>query len=710
MAAVDQVAARRYQAMLAAAARWQARQGARDEAQASRAAFGGSGESALRETRFDARQAAFAEAAELRERGQLPVFIERKIGATLDFLASAPSEAARKAGHPVARIVSSVDPHIVASGYGSGFMVHQSLLLTNCHVFPDKASAIGQGANFGYEQGERGLEQGTTFAFDPDRFFIANEELDFALVAVSSMAVTGEALDPWGTIIPTGGTGKILVGQPINIVQYPDGGPKQYATRNNELIDILDDGFLHYKTDTLEGSSGSPAFSEAWELVALHHAGVPEVKNGKVMTLKGEVWTEEMGDAEINWIANEGIRISAIVQALGKVTLDDPIQAAMLRKLLSNTTDPADDILKVMASAGAAPESKSADTPISISIPSLPTENAMANGVTMNFTGPVTINIYTGSGAAADDPGSEGEVAVEKSLRFDPDYTDRKGYDPAFLGDGLIVPMPDVAPARLGEMVQDGGKVLVLPYYHYSLTMNATRRLPMWAASNADYAPERRAHGGRASFGTDKWIKDKRLPDNVQLLEADIYTPAHQIDLGHIVRRQDSAWGDTDDELEFSNSDTFHLTNCTPQHEAFNRASPSTKKYGAGWGLWGGLEMYTQSQMTAGDTRCCLLAGPVLSPDDPSYDFGHGEVLVPTDFWKVVVVADRSTTTPTLRAFGFILSQKDLIDEFGIEFAPGRFAKFIKPLSEISAKTGVLFDKMLLDADQSNGFVDVAVG
>lgn len=707
MAATDQLAVRRHKVLLAAAKRWQARKPERENAAGPSAAFGaGSNESPLRQARFDARQAAFGQAADLRRHGQLPVFIERKIGATLDMFDHAPSEAARTAGHPVARIVNTIDPGLQAEGYGSGFLVHPELLLTNWHVFPEVRDATGAGANFGYEEGERGLQLGLTYALEPERFFVSNEDLDFALVAVAPQAVTGQPLGQWGTIMPSAATAKILVGQPINIVQYPDGGPKKYATTNNTLVDILDDGFLQYLTDTQEGSSGSPTFSAAWELVGLHHAGVPEVRNGKIMTVDGTVWTEEMGDDAVNWIANEGIRISAIVKVLSQITLNDASQAALLRALLGETSDPADDIISEIARAAqAAPglERKSATT---FSIDSLAVEQAMTSGVAMTFTGPVTINIYGDAAAAISGPAG---IAEEKSLRFDPDYAGRKGYDPGFLGDGLVVALPTVMAERQAELYHQDGEVLVLPYHHYSLAMHEQRRLPMWTAANLDYSPGRRAHGGRASFGTDRWVKDPRLPESVQLLERDIYGPAHQIDLGHIVRRQDSAWGDTDDELEFSNSDTFHLTNCTPQHEAFNRASPSTKKYGTGFGIWGGFEMYTESQLLGGDLRACVLAGPVLAAADPAFDFGRGSVQIPLDFWKVVVVADRSGTTPALKAYGFIMSQRDLVERFGIEFAPGRFARFAAPLAEITKRSGVVFDPALLSSEQPSGFVDVSV-
>ena len=115
MGATDAIAARRREAMLAASARWQANAAHRDAAAAMIGAFGaGTTETPMKQVRFQARQDAFAAAAELRAAGRLPLFLERKIGPTLDFLSAAPSEAARKAGRPVARIVNSIDPHVVA--------------------------------------------------------------------------------------------------------------------------------------------------------------------------------------------------------------------------------------------------------------------------------------------------------------------------------------------------------------------------------------------------------------------------------------------------------------------------------------------------------------------------------------------------------------------------------------------------------------------
>lgn len=86
------------------------------------------------------------------------------------------------------------------------------------------------------------------------------------------------------------------------------------ALRENQIVDLLEE-FLHYETDTSPGSSGSPVFSDAWEVVALHHSGVPRRdQQDRILARDGSVWTADMGEHKIDWKANEGARISRIVR------------------------------------------------------------------------------------------------------------------------------------------------------------------------------------------------------------------------------------------------------------------------------------------------------------------------------------------------------------------------------------------------------------
>ena len=111
--------------------------------------------------------------------------------------------------------------------------------------------------------------------------------------------------------------------------------------------------------------------------------------------------------------------------------------------------------------------------------------------------------------------------------------------------------------------------------------------------------------------------------------------------------------------------------------------------------------------LTGEDTRACILAGPVLDDKDPSKDFGFGKIKYPLQFWKVIAVPTAQDGTRKLTVFGFVLSQRDVVKEFGIEvFRPGRFKKYQTSLAKITEMTGVQFHVRLHDADVMAGETD----
>ncbi len=91
-------------------------------------------------------------------------------------------------------------------------------------------------------------------------------------------------------------------------------------------------------------------------------------------------------------------------------------------------------------------------------------------------------------------------------------------------------------------------------------------------------------------------------------------------DRGHLVRRLDPCWGD-DGEVTNANEDTFHFTNCSPQHKDLNQKT------------WLELENYVLNRATDNNFLVTVFTGPVLSPVDGYYD----GVQIPSEFWKVVV-------------------------------------------------------------------------
>jgi endonuclease G len=175
---------------------------------------------------------------------------------------------------------------------------------------------------------------------------------------------------------------------------------------------------------------------------------------------------------------------------------------------------------------------------------------------------------------------------------------------------------------------------------------------------------------------------------------------------GHVVRRDDSAWGSSKREQEYANSDTFHWTNCTPQHGGFNQSSHILAD-GATFngrrsyeGLWGAVEnKVAEVSEEADGQRLIIFAGPILSPGDDSYDWGRGWIEVPMRYWKIVLAVQAGE----LGAYGFILSQARAFRDLGFERLDfGRFAGRQVTIAAIQDATGVEFDGQVLEADTKN--------
>ncbi len=95
------------------------------------------------------------------------------------------------------------------------------------------------------------------------------------------------------------------------------------------------DKFIHYESDTAQGSSGAPVFNDRWEVVALHHSAIPARNDaGEILSVDGSPWRPEMGEQRIQWRANEGARISRIIGDLRGTALDEA-RRALLEQALS---------------------------------------------------------------------------------------------------------------------------------------------------------------------------------------------------------------------------------------------------------------------------------------------------------------------------------------------------------------------------------------
>ncbi|MGW1879091.1 trypsin-like peptidase domain-containing protein [Streptomyces sp. NPDC001975] len=245
---------------------------------------------------------------------------ERILGVSKDLQAWSFLPRGARAARTVARI--SVRENGRELPLGTGFLVSPSLLLTNHHVLTDAAAARQCFVEFDAQVTvDNTAQPPTRLELDPDGFFVTDQRLDFALVLVApgpDQRPVGEAFG-WNRL--SAQPGKLVIGEPVNVIGHPMGRLKEIAVRDNMLQVRLDD-FLHYKTDTEPGNSGSPVFNDQWEVVALHHSGVPKTDGqGRVLRRDGQVWQPGDGDDAIDWVSNEGVRVSSILKHLAALPL-----------------------------------------------------------------------------------------------------------------------------------------------------------------------------------------------------------------------------------------------------------------------------------------------------------------------------------------------------------------------------------------------------
>lgn len=228
-------------------------------------------------------------------------------------------ESGMKAARAVGRVV---EPRRGPSQpVGTGSLVTSRLLLTNNHVCDSAETARGLKVEFGYEYDGEGNERlADPWPLVPDDFFATDAELDFTLVAVALRDGSAPG-DTYGHIPLIGQTGKAVIGEVLNVIHHPAGERKRASIRFNRMVSE-DDLWVRYESDTREGSSGAPVFNDQWEMVALHHGGVPATDDeGFELTRTGERWTPEMGEGALSYLGNEGARVSRIIRSLSRMQL-----------------------------------------------------------------------------------------------------------------------------------------------------------------------------------------------------------------------------------------------------------------------------------------------------------------------------------------------------------------------------------------------------
>jgi V8-like Glu-specific endopeptidase len=170
---------------------------------------------------------------------------------------------------------------------GTGFLVGEGTVLTNWHVV-QRARDSGLGSRLACRFDFRKLSNGSK---DPGRVFGVSsvldespcssaeltatpatppptrDELDYALLAIDNVGADRRH-------IRLAAPPPVTAGQPLIIVQHPNGEPMRFAIDTDAVIRYEASQLrLRYRTNTEKGSSGSPCFSMDFDLVALHHLG-----------------------------------------------------------------------------------------------------------------------------------------------------------------------------------------------------------------------------------------------------------------------------------------------------------------------------------------------------------------------------------------------------------------------------------------------------
>ncbi|MBC8154254.1 MAG: DNA/RNA non-specific endonuclease [Bacteroidetes bacterium] len=614
--------------------------------------------------------------------------LERSIGAN-NILPFNYFRIGQKVGRSVGRvIIRQADGR---TSFGTGFMVAPELMITNYHVFDEEPERSGLSLadvarnsllEFDFELDEDGLPRNSVvFRLRPDRFLASSrpDALDFALIAVESQAAdeSGRFLGEFSSLRLIAETGKIVLDEKMTIIHHPKGESKAISIRDNRLLSFVDENYITYETDTERGSSGAPIFNDQWLVVALHHQSVAARNEaGEVLNKDGSVHQPGQADEQVDWVANAGIRISAIIRDL---KTQFPSGNARLDPLFI-PTDPDEESI---------PPTRELPEPIAPFVPSLTPDvvmvpsNSSPNtgfvvpvtdpaGQVIQFTVPLEISIRVGALQSSTPVSPVIPVTPEtpnEKVRSVASYANRNGYNPSFLGtsiislENLLKPIADQLAPTLDQKP-------LLQYRNFSVAIHKNRRLTALTAVNIDGKRPRSVGRG------DNWVLDPRMSERFQTGPT-VYSN-NDLDRGHMVRRLDPVWGNQAAE---ANEDTFHYTNSCPQHKDLNQKT------------WLNLEDFVLNNTKLEKLQVSVFTGPVFGEEDLPY---RG-VLLPLQFWKVAAVVK---IDGKLSMSGYILSQKDLLVDLRESIASdgfGTFRTYQVPLKVLQELTKLDFSSYFIN-------------
>lgn len=271
--------------------------------------------------------------------------------------------------------------------------------------------------------------------------------------------------------------------------------------------------FIHYTTDTEPGSSGAPVMNDQWQVVAIHHKAVPSP----------DAVIPPLGSSKkIDWLYNEGVRISAIYKWLERRRFEIVDASRALDRLNRGLGFP-------------------------------PLARSTSSTATMN--------------------GAEEQYRPYSTNRW---QKDDLGYDSDFLGEPIQLEeiyAPLVKQGKVASLKEEPDQH-ELRYFHYSSILHSERKFPLMTVVNIYGA--KLVHPGTRR---DTWRPDSRI-DSIYQPDDEFYVRTRQpekvyFSRGHLVRLLDPCWSTAstaakrEADAKRAMQDTFHFSNAAPQFQRY---------------------------------------------------------------------------------------------------------------------------------------------
>jgi endonuclease G len=590
-----------------------------------------------------------------------PVLAIRANEAKLDFVDKADSEIWRarltKAKPLLDRAIRAVG-RIDLQGarldwVGTGWLVAENILVTNRHVAREFATRKGDGFTF-----QTGLNGPMTADIDFLQEIDNPATLVFKLIKPLHIEEEPGPDLSFFEVEVTGGNSKLAV--PIELAA-------QMATTEN----VATIGYPAYDSRIPEPNLMEDIFGKTYNKKRLAPGGVTSVEQTRILhnctTLGGN-----SGSAVIDLDSGKalGLHFSGSFLATNYA-----VRADVVKQLLAN----------VRAGRPTRPERR-APQPAPMIASRGPSRLRQQSGGSASLTIPLTVTVSLGGvggraaapqryralpSALVDDRAGivEGDEAVAE------DYRDRGGYEPAFLGeDKMIVDLPSIE-RHANDVLDfelDGKSETELRYEHYSVVMSRSRRMCHFSAVNIDGNLSRKSARVR-------WKWDPRIPKAQQIMN-ECYGSPPKFSRGHMTRREDPGWGDAK-MAKRGNEDSMHVTNTTPQMQAFNAP------------IWLALEDYALGHAKEDEMKISVFTGPYFADHDPEM---YG-VRIPLAFWKVIAfIHDESGK---LCATGYEMNQEQSLQPeeefvFGAFTSPQLGTATQVSIRSIEKRSGISFGKL----------------